>query len=326
MFGGDMSQWLIFANTLKLKVLMNLTQTSDGPAFIQSELSGLTPADFIGADQDATINPGYANDANNHQSPLWQDIGSNTTGTAQGNNNYFRATSYAVAFYQNTGDPRVGEFYSPTTSGNIAGRQFGSTALEHNSDISGIGGPSKGKTPTTEGVLKSPSQPALIISASESLFLQAEAAERGYLSGATSSDLFKAAVTESFKYLEANYDPIRTADNTADSITFTPETSAERFYSQANDKVNIDISTDKIRTIILQKWAALNTIDALAAWDDWRRLGIPSDLPVSIYPGTTATHVPYRLPYPTSEYNYNAANTNQQGTIDPLSSKIFWMP
>jgi hypothetical protein len=102
-------------------------------------------------------------------------------------------------------------------------------------------------------------------------------------------------------------------------------TAAQTFYSQASDKVNIDVSTNKINTIILQKWDALNAYDPLESYSDWRRLGIPADLPVSVYPGTTATHIPYRLLYASSEYHYNAANTNAQGTINQFTSTIFWM-
>ena len=58
MFGGNMQMWVLFANTVKLRMLMNLTETATGPALIQSELSGLTAASFLGAGQDATINPG----------------------------------------------------------------------------------------------------------------------------------------------------------------------------------------------------------------------------------------------------------------------------
>ena len=310
MFGGDMDAWKIFANTLKLKILMNLTQASGGPAYIQSELTGLTTADFIDATfGDATINPPYANDANNHQTPLWSDIGSSTTGTPTTNNAYFRANSYAVTFYQNTNDPRIALIYSPNSSGNVQGRAFGSTALEHNTEISGIGGPSKGKTPTPDGLLQSPAQPAIILSATQSLFLQAEAVQRGYLTGDAAA-LYQSAIEESFRLLGV-------PDYVNAAATYT---------AQAGDNTNFVASSNPLETIILQKWAALNTQDPLAAWDDWRRTGFPSDIPVSIYPGATATHIPYRLPYPTSEYNYNSANVNKEGQIDPLSSKIFWMP
>jgi hypothetical protein len=77
----------------------------------------MTTDDFIGPDADAGVDPGYSNDANNHQTPLWQDIGSNTSGTTTGNNAYFRANSYGVNFYQSTNDPREALFYSVNSNG-----------------------------------------------------------------------------------------------------------------------------------------------------------------------------------------------------------------
>jgi len=82
----------------------------------------------------------------------------------------------------------------------------------------------------------------------------------------------------------------------------------------------------KLTTIITQKWAALNGIDPLESFSDYRRLGIPA-IPVSIYPGVTVSHIPYRLPYPTSELNFNGGNVPDGGTgTQSLTSKIFWMP
>lgn len=309
MFGGDMDAWKSFANTVKLKILMHLTQASGGTAYIQSELSGMTTDDFIGPDADAAVDPGYANDANNHQTPLWQDIGSNTSGTTTTNNAYFRANSYAVNFYQSTNDPREALFYSTNSNGVVQGRAFGSTALEHNDVISGIGGPSKGKAAATTGSLQSPGQPAYIITSTESLFLQAEAVQRGFLAGDAAA-LYQSAIEESMRLL-----------GVPDYIT-----AAADYTAQAGDATNFAASSNPIETLIGQKWAALNTIDPVESWSDWRRLGIPSDLPISIYPGTTAPHIPYRLLYPTSEYNYNGDNVNAQGTIDAITSKIFWMP
>jgi hypothetical protein len=309
MYGGDTEKWIQFANTTKLKILMNLTQTSDGPGYITANLAGLTAADFIGANADATINPAYTNNAGNQQNPLWNDIGFTTTGTLAGNGDYFRANSYGVGFYQTFSDPRIDKFYTPVKStGLVTGRVFGSTnGDETNSKVSAIGGNVKGD-PQTFGTLKSPTQGSVILSSTESLFLQAEAIQRGYLTG-DAAKTYQSAVAESFRLLGvANY-----------------ATAAATYTAQASDLVNFTTSTDKIKTIITQKWAALNTFDPLESWNDWRRLHIPASLPVSIYPGTTATHIPYRLLYPTSEYSFNAANVNAEGTITP-DSKIFWMP
>jgi hypothetical protein len=301
MFQGNMDSWVQFANTLKLKILLRLTGTAGGTTYIQANLNGLTTADFLGAGEDAAINPGYSNASQAQQSPLWQDVGYSTNGSPSGNNQSYRANSYAVNFYLATNDTfRLALFYAPNDAGIIKGRAFGSSDVgQSNSIISGIG----------SGILSSPGMSGNILPAFESLFLQAEAAERGLIPGDPAT-LFKSAVSESFRLLGvADY-----ANN------------AQSFYSQPGDQVNIDGSANKINTIILQKWAALNAYDPLESYSDWRRLGIPADLPVSVYPGTTAAHIPYRLLYPTSEFQYNAANVNAQGKINQFTSKIFWMP
>ena len=301
MFKGNMDNWILFAHTVKLKLLMKLTQLSGGDATIKTGLSGLTTADFLGVKQDAVVNPGYTNAVTVQQSPFWQDLGFAPSGAVQNNNSYYRACSYAVNFYKNTNDTiRQKLIYALNTNGVVQGRDFGSVgANEHNTVISAMG----------PGLLKAPSQDAIILSASESLFLQAEAVQRGYLSGDAAA-LYKSAVEESFRLLgDADY-----------------KTDADALISQASDKVNFASSANPIQTLILQEWAALNAIDPVESWSNWRRLGIPTDLPISIYPGTTATHVPYRLLYPDTEYSYNGDNVNKEGTISNLTSKIFWMP
>lgn len=301
MFQGDMDKWVKFAHTLKLKILMRQTETSGGPAYIQSNLTGLVANDFLGAGEDAGINPGYSNSSEEQQSPLWRDVGYNTDGSPNGGHFYNRANSYAVNFYKSTNDTqRIRKFYEENRAGIIKGRAFGSSDVGQGNDvISGFG----------SGILTAPTMDAFILPAFESLFLQAEAAQRGFIPGDPSA-LFKEAVTESFRIL---------------GVTDF-ENAARIFYSQASDKVNIDVSSNKIKTIILQKWAALNAYDPLESYSDWRRLGIPADLPVSEYPGTTAPHIPFRLLYPTSEYHYNATNVNDQGNLNQFTSRIFWMP
>jgi Starch-binding associating with outer membrane len=301
MFGGDMSMWVKFANTLKLKMLMRLTQTADGPALIQSELAKATDG-FLGKGQDALVNPGYSTAANTQENPLYLDVAYTVTGSPGTNNTYWRANSYAVAFYQNTNDPRQYSFYALNQAGAIQGRAIGSTSgTESNSVISAVNGP---------GTAGSASQSAVIIGAFESLFLQAEAAERGYITG-NDAALYKSAV-------EASFELLGTTDN--------PDSAADALIAQANPLTNYVTSTNKLKTLITQKWAACNAIDPLESFSDWRRLGIPTDLPVSDYPGNVAPHVPYRFLYPTSEDSYNAAQVGKEGNIDVFTSKIFWQP
>ncbi len=306
MFAGNMTKWTQFAKTLKLKMLMRQTQGGIGSAAVKTALSSMTTADFLPAGTDASINPGYSSGSDAQENPFYLDIVANAVGSNGTNTLYYRANAYAVNFYNNNNDPRVTYFYAPLASGKVVGRAYGATTVDPNSSISAIIGTGY----TTAGVPKGANQDAVMIPAFESLFLQAEAIQRGYLSG-TVAITYKSAVSESFRLLGlTNY-----------------ANAAETYTSQSKPLTNLTSSTNVLQTIITQKWAACNTFDPLESYSDWRRLGYPSDLPVSIYPGNTATHIPYRIPYPTSEISYNAANVSSGGTAaDIFNSKIFWMP
>ncbi len=243
MFGGHMDEWIKFANTLKLKILMRTAPAIDP----SSQLSGLTGDDFLGNGEDATVNPGYSNSSAAQQSPFWNSMGYNTAGTGTTNSTYYRANSYAVNFYNQLNDPRITLFYDTIADGTVKGRAFGSTALEHNLDISSVGGSvGLNKAGIGKGLLKSPSMDAVLLPATESLFLQAEAIQRGYLDGDLETT-YEDAIAASFSYLGV--------DDVGDAV--------DAYVTQSNTNANLANSTNKIKTIILQKWAAMNGVDPL---------------------------------------------------------------
>ncbi|HEY1214234.1 MAG TPA: SusD/RagB family nutrient-binding outer membrane lipoprotein, partial [Bryobacteraceae bacterium] len=169
------------------------------------------------------------------------------------------------------------------------------------------------------GILKSVSQPAVMITASESFFLQAEANLRGWI-GAAGDDVnnFNSGVTASFEYLGA-----ATSGQTPD------QTAAAYVAQSGNKQTNYSACTtfdEKLACIIRQKWLAMNSITPFEAWSDYRRLGLPADIPISVSLYRDGPNIPVRILYPTSEYTTNAANVGAEGTIDGHTSKIFWMP
>ncbi len=299
MFGADMSKWIKFGNTVKLRIALNLTQTDEATA--KAALSGLTTSDFLGAGVDGAVNPGYSNANQQQQNPTWGSVGFTTSGSDYGSHDFYRANAYAVNFYNAHSDPRLNRFYDTTSDGKVHGRIFGSqNGTEHNTVISAIG----------HGILSAPSQNAYILPAFESLFLQAEAAQRGYISGTTPAVLYQQAVEESFRVLGVP----------------SAKSAADAYIAQVDATTNWSLASDKITFLVTQEWAALNMYDPLTTWNNWKRLKIPASLPVSVYPGTTAPHIPIRLFYPQSEYTANAANVTAQGSVDVINGKIFWMP
>lgn len=303
-FNGDMGLWVKFGNTLKLKMLMRQTASSQngslGDAGVKAALSGYSASDFLGAGEDASINPGYSGAADNAENPLYIDVVQTSTAAPGYNEKYYRANKYAVDFYSKHNDPRLAMLYLPNNNGDIVGRVYGSqNGNEANSVISGL---------TGYGSNASAKEAAPAIPAFESLFLVAEAQVRGYIAGSAAAS-YKAGVEESFRILGSD------------------KATADTYMAQSDPVANFTLATNPIKAIITQKWAACNSLDPVESYSDYRRLTIPADLPVSIYPGVTVNHIPFRLPYPTSELSYNSANVPAGGTgTDALTSKIFWMP
>ncbi|MBC3784053.1 SusD/RagB family nutrient-binding outer membrane lipoprotein [Spirosoma utsteinense] len=298
MFQGEIALWRKFANTLKLRMLLRQSEKADRASFIQTQLATIKASGygFLGAGESANVNPGYLN-SQNKQNPIYGAF-YQVNGSATQTNNQYKANGYAVNFYKTTNDTRLQGFYRPVpgTTTSYNGTLFGTTDVLVNSQVSDIG----------PGILKGVNQDTPILSSHESLFMQAEAAQRGWITGAA-KDYYQSAITESF---------INVGRTAAEATTY---------YSQAGlNNVNFDASTNKIEAIITQKWASENSLAPFEAWTDYRRLGLPSGVPISLDPSTTIRQIPVRLLYPQTEYSNNAANVSTQGTISQFTSKVFW--
>jgi len=163
------------------------------------------------------------------------------------------------------------------------------------------------------GVLKSFAQPAVILSAAESYFMQAEAAWRTWIEDDPQT-LFENGVTASFEYLAVPDADAAAAD----------------YYSQpGNKQTNYEAATtdnERLAVIMRQKWASENTVTPFEAWADYRRLHLPADIPITQSPYVDVPEIPVRIIYPEIEYQTNAANVTAQGTVNHHTTKIFWMP
>lgn len=298
MFRGDIAKWRRFANTLKLRMLLRQSEKADRAAFIQSQLASINTSGygFLRAGENAALNPGYVN-SSNQQSPFYATYGYRINGQPVENYNIYRGNKYAINFHQSTNDPRLRAYYAPVGGSGTTfnGAFFGTTSPLSNGETSGIG----------PGLLRSFNQDAVLLSSHEAFFLQAEAAQRGWITGVPKT-LYQQAITESFL-----------------NVRLTA-TEAATYYSQTLNNVGFDASTNKIEAIITQKWASLNGWSPFEAWSDYRRLGLPN-VPISQDPSTSVKQIPVRLLYPQSEYNYNGANVQTQGNVSQFTSKIFWV-
>ncbi|WP_299889836.1 SusD/RagB family nutrient-binding outer membrane lipoprotein [uncultured Lacinutrix sp.] len=300
-FQGNMTMWKKFANTIKLRILMRQSLMTDAETqnHITSELNGLTTSDFLGAGESATMNPGYANDAG-RQTPFYGSFGFQANGVPTGGNRSAVGSEYIIDLLQNNGDSRLQRLFRTNDAGLYVGIQQGAL----------LGSLPAGTTLCKMGVGvgveaasdANASRDAIIMTAAESLFLQAEATQRGYNIGGNAQSLFESGITASFNQLGAG-------------------SAAGYIASVANTEGLGWNSSNPIEAILAQKWIALSCINGAEAWIEMTRTGFPN-VPLSLTQQTGSR--PNRLLYPQSEISGNSANVPSQTTQTAFSTKIFW--
>jgi hypothetical protein len=328
-FAGNTSMWIKFANTLRLRMLVHLHNGGlYGPQTVVGGFTGdysvasqvakieANGQGYLGRGQSAHFQPGFS--AAKPQ-PYYRFYHTNEAGTSA-QRDHLRASEYAIDYYKYDGDPRIDRFYvSPngTTIGQ-KGIPFGTpagTGVPIGSELSTVRGP--GYIP------QGASSRAWILTAYESLFIQAEARERGIItSGPSASTLLRDAVRESFTWLGLT-------DGAAD--TYISNNTGYPDVDYFAPSIVAGQPGGGLFTILQQKWFAMNNINELEIWTDWRRTdviyGLPGTYdpgpPVSVDPGA-ASSIPKRLLYPTNEYSYNAANVAAEGNINYFTDRIFW--
>jgi hypothetical protein len=302
-FGGDAELWTKLANTIKLRILIRLSEVNPNPA---AELAKIQAnGGVLQSGESAEANPLYVNSAGK-QNPFYAAYGLTPAGTEA--NNFYRANNYFLGILKQGNDPRLGYFFAeaktPTNPSNpYVGTTYGRLPDDNlNGEKTSNIGP---------GLAKSPEQGQWIVTSVESLFLQAEAVARGWNVGyaGTTKEAYEEAVNESFLWLDVE----------------DAEDAAADYLADAGDWADAGASvTDQVKFIVRQKYIALGGINPLEAWNDYRRLGVPSNLPLSEHPSRTSTTLPVRLLYPSREVAVNADNVRAQGSINQFTSRIFW--
>lgn len=304
LFGGNMARWIKFANTVKLRALLRQSQIGN-TNYINAELAKIEAegSGFLNVGESALVNPGYTDGTAGLQNPLWETYYRTAAGALTPGYNTIRPTAFLINEYKRLNDPRLEKLYARTqTTGEYEGVPLGTedVAFSMRNTSPFLGPQENGGQPGA--LFKRSIQSSVLLGSFESLFLQAEAAGRGWISGEAKA-YYNLAIEESFKYMEA-------AAGYSDYII--------------QDKVDLDQAVDKIERIIEQKWLSLNTINGFEAWSDYRRLGIPA-IPQSLRsPNADPSYRPLRLTYRKSELTGNGEEVVKQGNINPFTSTVFW--
>jgi Starch-binding associating with outer membrane len=275
-FGGNMNLWTRFANTLKLKIYIR--QALARPAVAQAGIAALyaTNPQFLGSDQHALISFS-ANTGN--ENPIWQEL-DNTTPT-----NVVASLSSTQRMLD-VSDSRLTALYDPApTGGQYTGLRQGTGTTD--------GGQYNNYARPDAAIILTRAAPVILMSGYESMFLQAEAAQRGWSSG-NAKALYDAAVLASFSFWGQN------------GAAFITPTGSYAFNNTLDQ-------------IYYQKWLSFNGKQGYEGWTEWRRTGVPV-LPRSVQGAPLGNTFPLRLIWPTNE---TSSNPNAP-TVRTVDTPVWW--
>lgn len=287
-YKGDMAKWTKFANTLKLKIYMRQTN-SPKAASSAAAITQMLNENTAFLTEDAAMTQ-FVDEINN-SNPLYE-----YNNRALNSSTNLRMSNTIGSWFAANSDTRRNAYY-------LAGNGL------NQGDANNPAGQG------TFAVVKlSATTPVFLMSAEESLFLQAEAMLR-YKGDAGAKELYDAGVVKNF----SRY--------TLDGSTFVAASGVYEYPTAGTLE-------QKLEAIIVQKWAASFPGNGFEAFFEKNRTGYPKTSPVysdnTLYvPGqivysksgaTEAGKFPKRIVYPLSERNSNS----NAPSIVPITTPVWW--
>ncbi|CAM4156350.1 Starch-binding associating with outer membrane [Pedobacter westerhofensis] len=321
-YKGDVTKWKKFAYTLMLRLAMRLSEVS--PAVAQTWVQTAVTGGVMTSDADiAKIS--YANTTGN--------VNTKTQGLQNGDyvspgGDNVEGGKFAATFIdrlKSTNDPRlavVSVVWQPSGSSYVANN----TPSVQRGMVSG----SLNTRPADFDTYSEPSQlvlnlaaPLIIMGPAEANLLLAEAAVRGWYTGATAAAAYNAGVTSGMTQW-ALWPTVGISSGTITSAQISA-------YLLANPYVATASTEAQIEQINTQKWLSMYG-DDYEVYANWRRTGYPRLKKVN-YPGNvTGGFMFRRFAIPNSEKLVNSANylaaLSRQGFTedfnDNLLTKVWW--
>lgn len=322
-YGGNVDQWLIFANTLRLRLAIRVKYVD--PALGQSEAEKAIADGVLEVNDDNPIIETTADFTNKYNTiTQWGE---------------FRLSADMESILKGYQDPRVAYYAAPAAepdpSDDPAGISFPYEGMRNGQskvDKQGIDFNSIASDMAaayTENGAAGPN--VIIMKAAEAYFLKAEGTLSGWnMGGGTAQEFYEMGIAASHDEYGLDGNDLAGASYVASTNTPASFDGSAPAASTVPVAYNSAGSMEQqLEQIITQKWIALYP-DSREAWAEKRRTGYPttyarlfsdSNIPV--------TTVPRRVTYVDGEFTtnaeaVNAAIDNLLGGPDNGSTKLWW--
>jgi hypothetical protein len=286
LLNGDMAAWKRFANTTRMIMALRLSKID--PAKGKTEFAAAVTDGAISSNSQNVSYKFIAGDPNNYN-PWYNNY------SVDNRNDY--AISKTLTDYMDTkNDPRLKVYAENLAGGAVKGLQYGrNSAVNIPAAFSRIG-----------SAFRSAGSSLNIYNYAQVLFMMAEAAKIGYITGGDAT-----AATHYYDAIKASWEQYGVYDATAYASYI------------ANPAIAYDPAKG-YQLIMTEKWVHMY-LNGWEAWNDWRRTGFP--VLTQAVDAVDPRGIPRRLGYPTAEGslngdNYKAAVTAMGGDHNYI--RVWW--
>lgn len=315
-FGGDANKWLVFANSLRLRLAMRISYVEPGLAKQEAEkavAAGVMTSNTDNAYVATTLNSlnGYAKITYIHE---------------------FRMSATMASVLLGFEDPRLSEYFAEAeVGGGYKGIRNGLTVAERGDRITLQNTHSfiaQKWRPLANGGTNPPID---VMAAAEVYFLRAEGALKGWNMGGTAQELYNEGIRTSLKE-RTGASP--TAIENYITSTKTPTALNDQWNTPAMSDIPVAFLTSgtpekQLEQVITQKWIALYP-NSSEAWAERRRTGYPVGFPIiqSLNLNVAANQQMRRLTFAQGEFTTNAdgvkTGISLLGGENNNATKLWW--
>lgn len=298
-YSGDVTKWIKFANTLRLRMAIRISNIDPDKAKAEAE-AAIAAGAMLETNADDALQAVNGFTSNGNGMPRMESFHQDVMSTSM------------ESIMKGYNDPRMQEYWSPVE--NTAVNQ--ALAEEFRSNIGGYHGMTSGfelvyftnfRAHSKYGPrFKDGNQyvtPINIMNAAETYFLKAEGAWRGWNMGGTAQSFYEKGIEISIKQWRGTSFSATAISDYINSSATPVAPGNYPYYDPALSNIPVKFSTDRTiqyEQIITQKWIALFPV-CFEAWAEYRRTRLPkiyakkysANPNVNLSIGQIVTRLPY---------------------------------
>jgi hypothetical protein len=317
-YGGDYTQWVKLANSLRLRLAIRISKVDAAKAKTEGEKALNQPLGLMVANEDGF----FVNSTLDHPLSVidnsWGDI---------------RMNASMESILTGYSDARAGSYFDAPTSvgGATKGVRGGMPLLSNYSDELAQKSAYIGFSAINDNVHTSKVQ---LMTTAEVSFLKAEAGLRGWSGAGDAKTNYEAGIMLSFQQHGASGAAAYIVDNISVPANYVdPVNSSMNMLAMSTITVAWEAAgtnEEKLEKIITQKWIAMFP-EGQEAWSEYRRTGYPKIFPVASNQsgGLIDTDIQIRrIPFVDGEKSTNPAGvaeaTSLLGGSDDGGTRLWW--